>query len=372
MHSGRKIVLVGGGHAHVEVVRRWRATPSAAQVTLISPHQHTSYSGMMPGLIAGHYRWNECHIDLARLCGRDVRRVSASALHIDSQRRMVCTDVAGEFPYDLLSIDVGSTSSIDSITGARSVGVRVKPVEPFLREMERVLAQSAGLRIAVVGGGAAGIELCLAVAFRARQSGNDIDVHLVSAAARMLDNLGIVARSLVAAHLRRRAIRVHLGKEVIAAKSERLQFRDGGTLEFDVVLWATGADAPPWIEQSGFAVDGRGFMRVDKHLRSISHSDVFAAGDVVSLPSMNVPKSGVYAVRQGPVLAENLLRFLTGRDLLEYVPQRRTLALISTGGRHAVASWGPLAIAGKWVWRWKDSIDRQFMRRYRGDVTSGS
>jgi selenide,water dikinase len=160
----------------------------------------------------------------------------------------------------------------------------------------------------------------------------------------------------VACHLRRRVSEIHAG-------SARLS--DGSSVPADYAIWATGAGAPMWLREAGLATDPSGFVVVDETLQSRSHPEVFAAGDVATMERHRRPKSGVYAVRQGPPLAANLRRMLAGTRLEGYLPQRIALALISTGDRHAIASWGLLSWEGDWVWRWKDRIDRRFMAQYR-------
>jgi selenide,water dikinase len=160
-------------------------------------------------------------------------------------------------------------------------------------------------------------------------------------------------------------VAVHLGSAVERVEPGRLHLAGGGMLEAGVIIWATGASAPSWPKRSGLAVDDRGFIRVDERLQSISHPCVFAAGDIASVDGHRRPKNGVYAVRAGPPLAANLRRALTGQALAAWTPQKRALALISTGDRYAVASRGGLALEGSWVWRWKNRIDRRFIRRYR-------
>jgi selenide,water dikinase len=167
--------------------------------------------------------------------------------------------------------------------------------------------------------------------------------------------------------LRTRGVRVQTGRAVVAAEPRGLRLADGGSVTADAIVWTVGAAPPPWIAQSGLTTDPRGFVAIDQHLRSLSHPEVFAAGDSATLLAAPTPKSGVYAVRQGPLLALNLRRALAGEPLAQFRPQHRTLALISAGGRYAVASYGPLALEGSWVWRWKDWIDRRFMARYRGE-----
>lgn len=365
MPSARNIVLIGGGHAHVEVVRQVRLRVPDARVTLISPYRHTLYSGMLPGLVAGHYALDQCRIDLAALCGDAVRLMQTRAQHIDTSARFVRCESGGEYPYDVLSIDVGSTSAVDAIDGASCAGVKVKPAEPFLQAVERLTTKASRRRLVIVGGGVAGIEICLALAHQAHRSGAPLQSHLVTSSAQLAEYLGPLARYLLLRELRRWGVVVHVRKEVSHVADHQLRFRGGGELAFDELIWATGATAPSWIRGSGLDLDARGFIRVDAQLRSTSHADVFAAGDVAAVTSWNLPKSGVHAVRQGSILAHNLLAVHAGQTLSTYRPRPISLALISTGRRHAVASWGSLAFSGSWVWRWKDRIDQRFLRRYR-------
>jgi len=368
MVSTQHIVLLGGGHSHVEVLRRFGlASELSAEITLISPHRFAPYSGMLPGLVAGHYRWEECHIDLEALCRHakaDLRLTSAR--EIDPNRRQVSCVEGPEQDYDVLSVDVGSTPAIDSIPGASETGILVKPVDRFLTSIDSLsgrIALGQARRIVIVGAGAAGVEICLALHYRLAQSRPEL--HLVSSTNTILPGHNGIVRSLMTARLRSASVRTHLGKTVLRAHARRLEFSDESMLEFDEIIWATGACAPRWLRGSGLTLTEEGFILVNDHLQSVSHSNVFAAGDVATMRDHATPKSGVYAVRQGPPLAENLLRVIAAQPLMRYVPQLRALALISTGGRHAIASWGPLAWAGDWVWRRKDSIDRRFISKYR-------
>ncbi|MFN0316327.1 MAG: FAD-dependent oxidoreductase [Burkholderiales bacterium] len=363
--SPRQVLLLGGGHAHVEVLRRFRMAPvRGAGITLISPHQHATYSGMLPGWVAGHYKRAECCIDLAALCGPGIRLHGSAARHIDAARKRVLCEDGSEHSYDLLSVDVGSVSALDGIVGAGEAGVRVKPMEfGHVEDLAGRMARGEARRIVIVGGGAAGVELCLALRHRTGRGKVHPEFHLVIASNTMLEGHNLIARMLVRRSLAQ--VRVHLGKQVVRATERSLHFLGGGTLEFDALIWATGAAAPAWLATSGLMLDARGFILVDEHLQSVSHASVFAAGDVASMRHHTIPKSGVYAVRQGPLLAENLRRALHGQTLQRYTPQARALALISTGPRHAIAAWGPLAWSGAWVWRWKDAIDRRFVERYR-------
>ena len=371
-----RLLLIGGGHSHVEVIRRFGLNPEpGVAVTLVSPDRHTAYSGMLPGYIAGHYRFEDCHIDLETLCrSAGVTRVAAAVTGIDLQRRIArCADGA-EHAFDVVAIDSGSTPVIAGIPGAAQHGMPVKPVPAFLDYWTtlRAAARNApsDLRIVIVGAGAGGVELTLAMHNRIRGDNGRAQFTVISDGPTLLAAHPAGVQRRFSAVLRERGITLRLNAPVQKATAESLVLGSGEVLRADHVIWVTGAAAPAWPRECGLLTDAAGFIVVNAHLQSPSHDCVFATGDIAAMPSTPRPKSGVYAVRQGPPLTENLRRALRGGTLLEYHPQRRALALISTGDRYAVASYGRLAFGGAWVWRWKDYIDTAFMQRYRVAETS--
>jgi selenide,water dikinase len=232
-----------------------------------------------------------------------------------------------------------------------------------------VLADAEAQRmraIAVVGGGAAGIELLLSMQHRAAQLGSTRTPRfvLITDAPEVLPTHPAAARKRIERLLARRGVTVRCASAAVAANPEGIVVANGETIAADRAILATSAIGAPWLAAAGLACDARGFVRVDAYLRSLSHPFVFAAGDCATRDDAPWPKSGVYAVRAGPPLAANLRRAARAESLVAYQPQRRALAIISTGDRHAIASRPPWAIEGDWVWRWKDWIDRRFVRRY--------
>ncbi len=368
----KKLVLLGGGHAHVEVLRRFGLSPaSGVKLTLVSPDRHTPYSGMLPGLVAGHYRFDECHIDLEPLARYAVTRfLQTSASAIDPERRYITLADGSTVDYDALSIDVGSTPPAHGIAGATGHTIPVRPVKDFLVAWDALLArlrngdvQSLGM----VGGGAAGVEVLLAMEHRITQLRklHALRFVLVTDTPQLLANHARSVRATLTRNLARKKVEVHCATRIARIETGTLIGENGTRIAADAIFLATGATAPQWLTASGLAVNEEKFININKYLQSTSHSEIFAAGDCATIEGKRYPKSGVYAVRQGPPLAENLRRFLRGEPLVEYTPQQRTLALISTGEQHAIASWGALSVHGNWVWRWKDQIDRKFIAQYR-------
>lgn len=369
----KELLLIGGGHSHIEVMRRFALRPVAdVRVTVVNPTTHTPYSGMLPGLIAGHYTFAQCHIDLPALAqstGCEFRKAAINGLHTGA--KLAFCDNGETLHYDVASIDIGSTPVTLGIQGATRHGLKVKPTDRFLQQWDALLARAGrnalpnGFSIVMAGGGAAGVEVLLAIQHRLRSVGFEGARHaVVTDGGDVLPGHSRRTRRLFRRVLEERGIQLYLNHRIVEATREGLVTAAGEHVRADLMVWATGAAPAGWPAACGLAVDKRGFLRVTGTLRVTGETDVFATGDIASMDRFPRPKSGVYAVRQGPPLAENLRRALKGEPLLDYRPQRRALALISTGDRYAVASRGWFFARGRWVWRWKDRIDRGFMKRY--------
>jgi selenide,water dikinase len=373
----KQVVLVGGGHAHVHVLDAFgrRREPGVA-LTLVTRDLMTPYSGMLPGVIAGLYRPNEAHIDLVRLCAvTGTKLVHAEAVGLDrASKRVVLADLP-PVPYDLLSIDVGITPALAGIDGAGECAVAVKPIGLFLQKLETLIVQcrrpDGPRRIAVIGGGAGGVELLLSLRTRLmrelRAVGRD-DGHLsftLVTEGEILATHNARARDAFRRVFAARKIALHEHTKAHAVTAQGVISADGRSLAADAVLVTTGAAAPNWFAGTGLALDAGGFIAVGPTLQATNDPDVFAAGDCAALVETPREKAGVYAVRAGPPLAVNLRRRARGEPLKPWDPQSRHLALISTGERYAVASRGWFKAEGAWLWRVKDWIDRRWMRRYQ-------
>jgi len=373
----KDLVLLGGGHSHVTVLRRFGMRPlPGVRLTLISREIHAPYSGMLPGLVAGHYGFDDAHIDLAPLARfARARLVHAEVVGLDLAARRVLCRGRPPLVWDVLSIDTGAAPSVAGVPGAAGVVVPVKPIDRFLARWEEVRARcrarAGETHVGVVGAGAGGVELLLAVRHRLRRDlaaagrrADHLRFHLVSATPEILPELPAAVRARFARILGARGIDVRTGRAVARVAPGRVWLAGGAELALDEILWVTTAGAPSWPREAGLAVDERGFVAVHPTLQSVSHAHVFAAGDVAAVEAHPRPKAGVFAVRQGPPLAANLRRRLRGRTPRPLTPQRRFLTLISTGDRYAVAARGEWSAEGRLVWRWKDWIDRRFIRRY--------
>jgi selenide,water dikinase len=363
------LVLVGGGHAHVHVLKRFGMRPErGVRVTLIARDIETPYSGMLPGYVAGYYRFDECHIDLVRLARfAGARLIHDEAVGLDHGRREVICRHHPPIRYDVVSLDIGIAPRRDTNPGAAEHTVPVKPIDRFAERWKALVerARSLGrLRLAVVGGGAGGVELALAAQHRLTGLLDTApEVTLVTRDG-LLPSHNPRVRAKFGRVFAARGIRVVAGNPVVRVGPSRLYLADGAVIGFDEALWVTEAAAAPWLAETGLALDPAGFVEIDEYLRSPSDPAVFAAGDIAAMRGHPRDKSGVYAVRAGPKLAVNLRRALADQPLRRAIPQRRALALIGTGDGSAIGSRGAFAAEGAWLWRLKQWIDRTWMRGY--------
>jgi len=367
-----RLVLLGGGHAHVQVLAAFGASAATGTtLVLINRTRLTPYSGMLPGLIAGHYSQAASHIDLAWLCARHGHRfVEDEAVALDTGGRCVIGASGQTYPYDLLSLDTGSTPPLD-VPGARAHAIAVKPIDAFIAAIERLLPAFAGAArhgIAIVGAGPGGFEVALALDYRLRRSlppAAGPSMHLVGESPEILPELPARARRHALCILREQDIQVHTSARAVAVDAAGLTLASGGRIDAPHVIFVTGAAPDPLFARAGLHTDAHGFVVVDAALRSVSHANVFACGDVAAVADHPRPKAGVFAVRQGPVLARNLRLALAGKPPLPVVPQQRSLLLLSAGRKYAIAARGRWVVAGRWVWHWKDWIDGRFVRRFQ-------
>ena len=353
------IVLLGAGHAHVEVLRRFAMRPEpGVRLTLIGREAETPYSGMLPGLIRSEYTHQEAHIDLAPLAAlANARLILAEATALDPVASTIAVSGRPDIAFDLLSIDVGGVPAAPP-----GAGIAVKPIGGFLDRLHRLEAElPADARIAVVGGGPGGVELALALAVR---FAGQLRLALVTATPEPLATAPALARRAVRQALVDAGVELVCGVTATALEAGRLFLSDGSYIEVATALWATGIQGPPFLAASGIACDETGCIRVTPDLRSVSHKHIFAAGDCAALEGAPRPKAGVWAVRAGVPLAQNLRRAATGKALKPWRPQRDALAILGLGHGRAVAWRNGIAVQGHKVWWLKDRIDRRWMRMY--------
>ncbi len=383
----KELVLIGGGHSHVGLLKMFAMKPlPGLRLTLLASDIHTPYSGMLPGFIAGQYSYDEVHLDLRPLSEfAHCRLYHSKVTRIDSQKQLVYSDNRPPVRYDLLSINIGSTPDDFNLPGVRELAVPVKPVKQFIAHLEtiihRVLTDEHFSTIAVVGGGAGGVELILSIQYRLQlelkrhgHDGKDIQYVLLSAAKTILPSHNNAVKNRILKIFQQRGIQLYLDfsiKDISldtitpgSTHSRSMLGQNGRRVQADAIVWSTTASSAGWPDESGLSVDKRGFIQVNDYLQSVSHANIFAVGDIAAMVNHPRPKSGVYAVRQGAPLFENIRRFVSGQRLKAYKPQKHFLSLLNCADKTAVASRGMLAFQGKWVWQYKNWIDVGFMKLF--------
>ena len=380
----KDLVLIGGGHAHVYVLKSLAMNPcEGARVTLIAKDLHTPYSGMLPGLVAGHYSWEETHVDLEPICrSGNFRIIHDEAVGIDhANKRVLMRSGRPGVRFDVCSVDVGITPRASDVAGANEHATPVKPIFGFNARWEAMLARvlEGGKKcdVCVVGGGAGGAELALSMRYRMREElkKRGLDENLAAftlvTRGKLMTSHAKGVRKTFLKVFDEAGVRVIEDDGVARAESKTLVLQSGREINADECIWCTQAGAAKWLKEStDLALDDDGFIAVNATLESTSHQHVFAAGDVANVLKHPRPKAGVFAVRQGPPLDKNIRRALLGKSLVDFTPQKLFLGLITIGGKSAVLSYGNYAFGGigpvgERLWRWKDKIDRKWMKMYQ-------
>lgn len=363
----KDIVLVGGGHAHALVLRKWGMNPQAGtRITVVNPGPVAPYTGMLPGHIAGHYRRNEMMIDLirlARFAGARVVLGRAVGLERPGGAGAVVLECGRRLRYDVASLDIGISSTLPDVAGFAEYGMAAKPLGGYAEGWEAFLADApVAPELVIIGAGVGGAELAMASAHRLRALGRVPRITLLEKGDTALPNLGEGARRALLAGMARHDVTVLTQAKPAAVSRGAVTLADGRVLHSDFTLSVAGAQPQVWLDATGLDLH-HGFVTVGPTLQS-SDPMVFAVGDCAHMAHAPRPKAGVFAVRQAPILYDNLRAVLSGGALRRYQPQRDYLKLISMGERSAVADKLGLRLEGAWLWRWKDQIDRKFMAKF--------
>ncbi len=376
----KHLVLIGGGHSHLFVLKHLGMNPvPGLRTTLISRDINTPYSGSLPGHISGIYSYDDIHIDLRPLAQfAGVTLIQEQVSDIDLQSKTVRCENRPDIEFDLISLNIGSRPDAIKIPGASQHAIGIKPIDKFLQQWDRIsrdaitrIKNQSEYSMLIVGGGPASVEFALAAQRRIHKKlkikkyqNSPFKIRIVSADSKLLSSHNQRVQEYISAELSRRAIEVKLNFRVDKFEAGTAISGDDHRIEADSMIFATGASIPEWPARCGLDISEDGFIKVNDFLQSTSHQFVFAAGDAATMHREPRPKSGVYAVRQGEPLTENLIRYATGKNLKPFVPQKHALALINMGNKTAIASRNNLFFKGRSVWHLKDSIDRRFLKKF--------
>ncbi|WP_245758953.1 selenide, water dikinase SelD [Tropicimonas isoalkanivorans] len=364
----RDLVLVGGGHAHALVLRMWGMRPlPGVRVTVINPGPTAPYTGMLPGYVAGHYGRDDLEIDLVKLARFAGARLVVGAVDgIDREAGLIHVPGHPDIRYDVASLDVGIHSDMAEVPGFAEHGIPAKPLQRFARTWDEwcadVVAGAAEPDVCVIGAGVAGVELALAMHHRLNALGVKPRISMVDGGV-ALAGLAPDTRMVLFERLRRVGIVLREETAVREVLADGVRLEGGRSVRSTFTLGAAGARAHPWVETLGLETHD-GFVSVGPDLRSLTDAKIFACGDCAHLTFAPRPKAGLYAVRAAPVLMANLRSDLAGTPEKRFRPQKDYLKLISLGAKEAVADRHGITVSGRWLWRWKDHIDRKFMRKF--------
>ena len=358
-----RLVLLGGGHAHIQVLKSLGMNPlKNTEVILVSDQLLAPYSGMLPGRLASWFTDDEIHFDLPLACAvNGVQFIHGEVIGLDLQTREVKIKGRAPLGFDLLSVNVGikPLRKINIVNASHVVSL--KPIGALLKDWQGEAASRAE-RWAVIGGGAAGFEVANVLALNSQRKITWLEKGSV-----ILKSHSPSAQKKAMAVAQRLGIEIRTHFEIEKIDGAKISAKDGSELSFDRIVLATPAEAPEWLAQTGLATSEAGFLRVNDYLQSESDPNIFAAGDCIDFISQRLAKAGVYSVRQGPILIHNLREASSAGQptLQKYRPQKRFLSLMVSGDHRALLSYGPFTAEGKWVWNLKESIDQNFMEKFQ-------
>lgn len=331
----KKLLLVGGGHAMMPTVRHIREHVSdSVQITLVSDHPYLYYSGMVPEFFGGVYTENQVRLDLISLCDRHgIDWVHGRVVRLDANRKEVYTHDGQVLSGDVIAFDVGSMTP-GARHGSAIVAKPLHYIKALADQLDDMIESEAQHAIAIVGGGAAGVEVALNIAHRLRASGisERIKISLFEGNDRVLPSFpkGLsrdALRALVDA-----GVKVQLSSRPEIVEHNTLK-TDLGEHHYDAILWSTGTIGPSFFQEAGLQTNDRGFVKTDRQMRVIGHKDIFAAGDSALVSGYeHLARIGVHAVKQGPVMVHNLSDAINEKEPTKsFAPYPISPIILSTG-----------------------------------------
>ena len=363
----KEVILVGGGHAHAIFLRKWAMhSIPGVQISLISPGPEATYTGMLPGFLAGHYSKEEIVIDLVKLCRfSGARFIMGSVNNIISKDNLISIDGRCSINYDVASIDIGVTSTINNDKRFNLNTHSIRPLGSFVDRWtefkQKINRKKVVPKIVIIGGGIGAVEVALAMCYSIRKLGIKYSITILDRA-KVLKNVRSSARNIIMSTLKDYSIAAFDHIKILKCDENCVQIENGLEFESNFTVIAAGATAYEWLEKTDLSLKD-GFINVDKTLQVIGCPDIFAVGDCAHLNFSPRPKAGVFAVRQAPVLFKNIQAKLLKGSLKAFSPQKNYLKLISLGEKKAVSDYILPSVSGRAVWKLKNKIDNAFMKK---------
>ncbi len=363
----KNLVLAGAGFAHLVVLKTLLKQPwKDIHVTLINNDKQQWHAGMLTHWMCGNAPLDACAIDVAKLAQKaNVEWIEDCVCGLDEACRSVRLKSGQSVPYDVLSLSLGG--QIDSLY-LESEAYRlipVRPLENFALEWQ-MLIQSAKrhnkIRVAVLGGGAAGVELALITHWRLTRivEARHVKISLITGDG-LLPTFSKDARHLAQEMLEDRKISIIHGKAY--AGKNGLILGEGELLPVDFVLVATTVQPQNWFRHSGLSLCADGFFAANHHQQS-SNRFIFASGDCASRTDSYFERSSAYAFACAAALNQNLYRQIQGKPLIDVPLPKRTLSILNTGPKVGLMNYGAFTAAGYWNWRWKLWRDKRFVAQF--------
>jgi pyridine nucleotide-disulfide oxidoreductase family protein len=367
------LVFIGGGHSHGIALKLWGKKPVLGiKVTLISNVKNTPYSGMLPGYLGGYYNYEETHINLEKLAKfAKIKLIIDQVIDIDAKRKKIVCQSGNQVDFDIVSIDIGSTPKNSEIEGANLYSIPAKPVNLFLERWQEIIDkakqnQNKLLTLNIIGGGAGGVELALNT--YQKLIGilplNKLAINLIHKREKLLSNQNEWVSHKLAEILKSKNINLYLNTTVKAVHQDNIITESGLKINADYHFLVTQGTAPLWLKNSSISTDKEGFILIKNTLQSVNYDFIFATGDIATMVNNPYPKAGVFAVKQGKPLYENICHFLKNKPLKSYHPQKCYLNIIGIGNQSAVAMWGSFGWESPMLWYWKKYLDKTFMRQF--------
>lgn len=363
------VVLVGGGHAHLYLIKKYakQACPKI-KLTLISSYDKQYYSGMASSFLEGVYNEEDFSFDLINICkNAGVEFIEGLATKIDYENKKVICSNSLEMPFDILSLDIGSEVAYQNVAGVKDFAITVKPLINLL-SIKKMLDRKSedDYSVVIVGGGAVGVELSLALRNYSNTLGKNIDIAIVEAGDSVLKTYSFKVINKTAEILKKNIIQVYSGETILKVEDKIVLTKNGSKIKYSILIWAVGISANSIFLNSNIPTDNNGYMLVNNFLQSQKYPFIFGAGDCIEFENFNyVKKVGVYAIKEAPVLWENILNYAQNKKLREYRPQKTFLSIISTGKKTAVLFNKGFVLSGKLAWLVKDIIDRSFISKFK-------